>query len=31
MEEDEVAQIVVHRLLDTIDNLREEPDKEKRA
>jgi hypothetical protein len=31
MEEDEVAQIVVRRLLDTINNLKEELEKEKRA
>jgi hypothetical protein len=31
MEEDEVVQIIVCRLLDMIDNLREDLEKEKRA
>jgi hypothetical protein len=31
LEEDEVAQIVVYQLLDTIDNLRKELEQEKRA
>jgi hypothetical protein len=31
MEEDEVVQIIICRLLDTIDNLREDLEKEKRA
>jgi hypothetical protein len=31
MEEDEVAQIVVHQLLDMIDDLRKDLEQEKRA